>query len=80
MEWKQWAYFEAAGGDRVSLLSWDDSHWAVCWAYTAPHSGMQLVSYDEGRAQEVFAASRKGAEANEGLAFDSRTAWQNGSL
>ncbi|WP_260148378.1 hypothetical protein [Streptomyces sp. PanSC9] len=41
---------------------------------------MQLVSYDEGRAQEVFAASRKGAEANEGLAFDSRTAWQNGSL
>ncbi|MBL1104914.1 hypothetical protein JK361_09960 [Streptomyces sp. 5-8] len=80
MEWKQWAFYEATGGDRVSLLSWNDGHWAVCWAYAAPHSGMQLVSYDEGRAKEVFDTSREQAEAQEGLSFDSRAAWQNGSL
>ncbi|MDW4902904.1 hypothetical protein RB625_31265 [Streptomyces californicus] len=40
----------------------------------------QLVSYDPERAQEVFQATRNRYEGREGLIFDSRTAWQDGSL
>ncbi|MFJ9353727.1 hypothetical protein [Streptomyces mirabilis] len=80
MEWNQKSFFEAAGGDRVALLSWDDGHWAVCWAYADPHSGMQLVSYDQGRATQVFKASRERSEREGALTYDSRQAWDGGSV
>ncbi|MES9519757.1 hypothetical protein [Streptomyces capoamus] len=80
MEWEQKAYFETAGGDRAGLLAMNDGHWTVCWAYASPHSGMQMVSYDPERGEEVFKTARDQARTREGLAFDSRTAWQNGSL
>ncbi|MFF9394222.1 hypothetical protein [Streptomyces griseoluteus] len=58
----------------------NDGHAAVCWAYGYPHSGMQLVSYEPERAEEVFKTTREQAEAKGGLTFDSRIAWQNGSV
>ncbi|MDC2953356.1 hypothetical protein PO587_02680 [Streptomyces gilvifuscus] len=80
LEWAQRAYYETAAGDRVGLLALDDGHWAVCWAYAYPHSGMQMVSYDPERGQEVFRAAREQAEGKGGLSVDSRTAWNGGSL
>ncbi|QHA04589.1 hypothetical protein GQF42_15980 [Streptomyces broussonetiae] len=80
LEWNQQAYYETAGGDRVGLLAMNDGHAAVCWAYAYPHSGMQLVSYDPERAQEVFEGSRARSEREGGLSYDSRTAWTQGSV
>ncbi|MFD9618474.1 hypothetical protein ACFWB2_14560 [Streptomyces virginiae] len=79
MEWECKAQFEAGGGDRVGLLALDSGHWGVVWAY-APTHGMQLVSYDPERAREVFEVTRNRYEGREGLSFDSRTAWQSGSI
>ncbi|WP_424570817.1 hypothetical protein [Streptomyces sp. CH-036] len=79
MDWALLAQFEGVGGDRAALFSLDDCHWAVCWAYGPPH-GMQLVSYAPERAQEVFATTRNRYEGQGALRYDSRTAWQNGSL
>ncbi|KAA0924273.1 hypothetical protein [Streptomyces apricus] len=80
LEWAQRAYYESNGGDRVGLLALDDGHSAVVWAYAAPHSGMQLLSVDPERAQEVFETARTQAETSEGLRFDSRQEWMGSSL
>ncbi|MCX4608696.1 hypothetical protein [Streptomyces mirabilis] len=80
LEWTQKAYYEAGGGDRVGLLTLDDGHWAVVWAYTDPHCSMQVTSFDPERAQEVFNTSRNGAEKREGLRYDSRQEWHGSSL
>ncbi|MFG2380592.1 hypothetical protein [Streptomyces avermitilis] len=79
MDWALQAQFEGTGGDRVALFSLDNGHWAVSWAYGAPH-GPQLVSYDPERAKDVFDTTRRQYDEREGLGYDSRTAWQNGSL
>ncbi|MFJ3665040.1 hypothetical protein ACIPSE_01150 [Streptomyces sp. NPDC090106] len=79
MEWKCLAQFEGNGGDRVTLFALDDGHWAICWGYALPHS-MQLTSFDPEQGQATFDMTRRQYEGREGLAFDSRTAWQNGSL
>ncbi|MFD7858535.1 hypothetical protein ACFV6B_30285 [Streptomyces microflavus] len=79
MQWDLRGQFEAADGDRVGLFALDNGHWAVSWAYGAPH-GPQLVSYDPERAQEVFEATRSRYEGQGALRYDSRTAWQGGSL
>jgi len=79
MEWVLKAQFEAGGGDRVGLFALDDGHWAVCWAYALPHT-MQLTSCDPEQARHFFDTTRRSYEEREGLTFDSRTAWQNGSL
>ncbi|MGW3734744.1 hypothetical protein [Streptomyces sp. NPDC005148] len=71
LTWVQLGFFEAGGGDRVALLKLDDGHWAVCWAYAAPQSNVQLVSLAPEQAEEIFLASRKRYEANEGLTADS---------
>ncbi|MET9510788.1 hypothetical protein ABZX62_20400 [Streptomyces flavidovirens] len=80
MEWEQQAFYEASGGDRVSLMAMNDGHWAVHWAYAAPHSSAQLVSYDREQAIDVFFSARNQAENREGLKYDSRSAWQGGSV
>ncbi|WP_328683175.1 hypothetical protein [Streptomyces sp. NBC_00343] len=73
------AQFEAGGGDRVGLFALDDGHVGICWAY-APSHGMQLVSYDPYQGQSLFDTTRRQYEEREGLTFDSRAAWQNGSV
>lgn len=77
MEWDQVGHYQTADGDRVSLLRME-GQWAVCWAYGYPHEGVQLVSYGEAGPQaiDVFVQSRE----NKKLMFDSRTAWQSGSI
>jgi hypothetical protein len=79
MEWVLKAQFEAGGGDRVGLFALDDGHVGICWAYASSH-GMQLVSYDPERGQHLFDTTRRSYEEREGLTFDSRAAWQNGSV
>ncbi|MFJ8507736.1 hypothetical protein [Streptomyces avermitilis] len=80
LEWNSKAYYEASGGDRVGLLSLDDGHSAVVWAYADPHCSMQVISFDPDKALEVFEISRNGAENREGLRYDSRQAWDGGSV
>ncbi|WP_327131986.1 hypothetical protein OG311_13425 [Streptomyces sp. NBC_01343] len=63
----------------MGLFALDSGHWGVVWAY-APTRGTQLVSYDPERAREVFEVTRNRYEDREGLSFDSRTAWQSGSI
>lgn len=75
MEWALRGHYETEGGDRVSLLELDGS-WAVCWSYGYPHNGTQLVPYEPAAAVDAFVLSREGKS----LVFDSRNAWQDGSL
>ncbi|WP_405459779.1 hypothetical protein OG786_21110 [Streptomyces sp. NBC_00101] len=77
MEWDQKGHYETEGGDRVSLLELNGV-WSLAWSYGWPHCGLQVIDFggDGGRAAATFTASREG----KALTFDSREAWQGGSV
>lgn len=76
-EWDQLGHYQTADGDRVSLLKLD-GQWAICWAYAYPREGIQLVGFGEAgpAAIDAFITARE----NRKLMFDSRVAWQSGSI
>ncbi|MFI0939170.1 hypothetical protein [Streptomyces sp. NPDC021020] len=77
VEWDQAGHYQTADGDRVSLLRLG-GEWAVCWAYGYPHESLRLISYGEAMpaAIDAFVSSREGKQ----LMYDSRMAWQSGSV
>ncbi|MEU1366616.1 hypothetical protein ABZ454_10825 [Streptomyces sp. NPDC005803] len=77
MEWEQKGHYETESGDRVTVLELGGS-WKLAWSYGWPHCGLQLIDFgtDGGRAVTTFTSSREG----KALTFDSREAWQNGSV
>ncbi|MET7347432.1 hypothetical protein [Streptomyces mirabilis] len=76
-DWRTPGHYETDGGDRVTLLM-RGNEWAIAWSYGWPHCGLQVVPYGESgpEAIEAFQTSREGKT----LVFDSREAWQNGSV
>ncbi|MFK4187253.1 hypothetical protein ACI2L4_25065 [Streptomyces sparsogenes] len=77
--WDARGHFEAADGDRVSIMECA-GRWAVVFSYKAPH-GPQLFEYDdEGTAVRTFVRARRHAARSEPLAYDSREAWSTPSL
>jgi hypothetical protein len=76
-EWAQKAHYETASGDRVTLLRLD-SEWAISWSYGYPNEGLQLIHFGGAgpEAIDTFVQSRE----NKKLMYDSREAWQTGSV